>query len=64
MSGDRHEASRNVDAAKTGVSRRAAITGLGAAAAAIAVGKPWTPTPLLASTPDWRADLAPPPAAG
>jgi hypothetical protein len=42
-----------------GVSRRAAITGLGAAAA-LAAGRALVPAPLLASTPAWRADLVPP----
>jgi hypothetical protein len=39
------------------VSRRAALAGLGAAAAALAAGRP---APLFASTPAWRADLTPP----
>lgn len=60
---DSHQPSEQVPEPATRVSRRTAITGLGAAAAALAVGKPWTPTPLLASTPAWRADLAPPVAA-
>jgi hypothetical protein len=49
--------------ASAGLSRRAAIAGLGAAAA-LAAGRALAPAPLLASTPAWRADLVPPPAPG
>ena len=45
------------DAPTPGMNRRTALAGLGAAAAALAAGRP---APLFASTPAWRADLTPP----